>query len=83
MVPTNRPVDSLTACMELALETRIPLIVICSKLVQYGEVIDMAADAGVKAYALDLPVQPANPRGAHFRNFVGRRTRGRQLSDDS
>jgi hypothetical protein len=61
VVPTNRPVDSLTACMGLALETCIPLIVICSKLVQYGEVIDMATDAGVKAYALDLPANPPGP----------------------
>jgi hypothetical protein len=47
--------------MELALDTRIPLIVICSKLVQYSEVIDMATDAGVKAYALDLPANPPGP----------------------
>ena len=66
VVPTDRPVDSLTACMELALETRITLIVICSKLVQYDEVIDMAVDAGVKACALDLPVHPANPPGPIF-----------------
>jgi len=60
VVPTNRPVQSLTACMELARETDIPLIVVCSKLVQYGQVIDVASDAGVKAYALDLGTQLGN-----------------------
>ena len=63
VVPTNRPVESLTACMQLARETGIPLIVICSRLVRREEVIALAATAAVRAYALDLPMHPANPLG--------------------
>jgi hypothetical protein len=66
VVPTNRPVESLTACMALARETDVPLIVICSKLVNRGEVIDMAAAGGVQAYAFDLLDSPANPLGITF-----------------
>ena len=66
VVPTNRRAKSLTACMRLARQTRIPLIVICSKMVRRREVIDMANRVGVKAYALDLPPHPANPLGITF-----------------
>jgi glycosyltransferase involved in cell wall biosynthesis len=66
VVPTNRPVESLTACMALAREADVPLIVICSKLVNQGEVKDMAAAEGVQAYAFDLPDSPANPLGITF-----------------
>lgn len=61
VVPTHREVDSLTPSMQLARETRIPLIVVCSKLVNQHQVIKMATDAGVKAYALDWPPYRVNP----------------------
>jgi hypothetical protein len=67
LVPTNRRAESLTACMQLARETRIPLIVICSKLVQSREVIGMAEAVGIKAYALDLPTDHPIPPGITFR----------------
>jgi hypothetical protein len=66
VVPTNRRVDSLTACMRLVRETRIPLVVVCSKLVRHRQVIQMATDVGVKAYAVDWPPYPANPIGINF-----------------
>ena len=66
VVPTNRRVKSLNACMQLARETRIPLIVICSKLVQADQVIGMAEVAGIKAYALDLPTDLSSPPGIKF-----------------
>lgn len=61
VVPTHRQVDSLSACMQLARETGIPLVVVCSKLVSQHQVIKMATDVGVKAYALDWPSYSANP----------------------
>ena len=64
LVPTNRRAESLTDCMKLALETRLPLIVICSKLVRSHEIIRMAEDVGVEAYALDLPADGLVPRGS-------------------
>jgi hypothetical protein len=66
VVPTNRPVASLTPCMGLARETHIPLVVLCSKMVRSHQVIKMATDVGVKAYALDWPPHPANPLGIKF-----------------
>jgi glycosyltransferase involved in cell wall biosynthesis len=66
VVPTNRRVDWLTACMEVARETRIPLVVVCSKLVRQRQAIKMAAEVGVKAYALDWPPYPTNPLGITF-----------------
>lgn len=66
VVPTSRPVTSLTGCMELAHATCIPLIVVCSKLVQSSQVVNMVEDGGIKAYALDLPAQPVNPLGITF-----------------
>jgi hypothetical protein len=61
VVPTHRQADSLSACMQLARETGIPLVVVCSKLVSQQQVIRMAASAGVKAYALDWPSYRVNP----------------------
>lgn len=52
--------------MRLARETRIPLVVVCSKLVRRRQVIKMATDEDVKAYALDWPPYPANPLGINF-----------------
>lgn len=52
--------------MQLARETRIPLVVVCSKLVRQRQVIRMATDVGVKAYALDWPPYPTNPLGINF-----------------
>jgi hypothetical protein len=66
VVPTNRQVDSLTGCMQLARETRTPLVVVCSKLVNQHQVIEMAMGIGVTAYALDLPPYPASPLGITF-----------------
>jgi len=62
IVPTNRRAESLTACMQLGRATSIPLIVICSKLVRSHEVIRMAEDIRIKAYALDLPADGLTPR---------------------
>lgn len=53
-------------CIGLALETDIPLIVICSKRVDRHQVIDVATRANVKAFALDLRPHPANPLGIPF-----------------
>jgi hypothetical protein len=61
VVPTHRQAHSLAACMQLARETRIPLVVVCSKLVRRDQVITMATDVGVKAYALDWPPYRVNP----------------------
>ena len=61
--PTGRSAQRLHG---LALETEIPLIVVCSKRVHKHQVIDMAAERNVKAYALDLPPHPANPLGISF-----------------
>ena len=47
----------------LALETGIPLIVVCSKRVDRHQVTAMATRANVEAFALDLPSHPANPLG--------------------
>jgi hypothetical protein len=61
VVPTNRRVKSLRACIGLALRTSIPLIVICSKRVDKDEVIQAAKRKNVKVFALNLPPHPANP----------------------
>jgi hypothetical protein len=66
VVPTHRRVDSLTACMKLARETRIPLVVVCSKLIRQRQAIKMATEVGVKAYALDWPLYPTNPLRINF-----------------
>ena len=47
--------------MQLARETGIPLVVVCSKLVRQHQVIKMATSVGVKAYALDWPSYSVNP----------------------
>jgi hypothetical protein len=67
VVPTNRPAQSLASCMQLALETRIPLIVICSKLARSAEVIGTAETLAIEAYALDLPAHGSVPWGIAFR----------------
>lgn len=61
VVPTNRRVDSLDFCISLARETRIPLIVICSKRVTKDEVIAAASGPGVEVYAVDLPMDSDTP----------------------
>ena len=66
VVPTNRPVESLTVCMRLAREARIPLVVVCSRRAHHHQVIDMAVSADLKVYALDSPLYPANPLGINF-----------------
>lgn len=62
-MPTNRPVASLRDCFGLALDTAIPLIVVCSKRVDKDQVIDAATWANVEVFAVDLPPYPANPLG--------------------
>jgi hypothetical protein len=64
LVPTYRPVGWLDHCVDLALRTRIPLVVVCSKDVHQREVVDMASRANIEAFALDLP--SANPLGITF-----------------
>ncbi len=61
LVPTNRLVESLSDCMALALETAIPLIVVCSKRVKKYQVIDAARRENVEVFAVDLPSHLANP----------------------
>ena len=61
MVPTNRRVKSLRACIGLAVRTAIPLIVVCSKRVDKDEVIRAAERRNVKVLAVNLPPHPANP----------------------
>jgi glycosyltransferase involved in cell wall biosynthesis len=60
MVPTNRPVEFLDDCIRLASETSIPLIVVCSKRVKKGQVIDAAAQRNAEVFAVDLPSQQTN-----------------------
>jgi hypothetical protein len=59
-VPTNRPVEMLRDCIGLALETAIPLIVVCSKRVDKDQVINAARRENVHAFAVDLPPDHAN-----------------------
>jgi len=47
--------------MGLALETAIPLIVVCSKRVKKHQVIDVARRENVEVFAVDLPLYPTNP----------------------
>ena len=61
LVPTNRPVEFLRACIGLAQQTAIPLIVVCSKRVNKREVIEAAERENVEVFAVDLPEYPANP----------------------
>jgi glycosyltransferase involved in cell wall biosynthesis len=61
LVPTNRTVGSLSACIGLAQQTAIPLIVVCSKRVNGWQVIEAAARENVEVFAVDLPEYPANP----------------------
>jgi hypothetical protein len=61
LVPTNRPAGMLRDCLSLAVETAVPLIVICSKRTNTRQVIDAAAQENVEVFAVDLPPPPANP----------------------
>jgi hypothetical protein len=68
LVPTNRPVEYLTACIGLTQQTAIPLIVVCSRRVNKSQVIEVARRANVDVIAVDLPQHPANPlEGISFR----------------
>jgi glycosyltransferase involved in cell wall biosynthesis len=60
VVPTNRPVESLGDCLELASRAAIPLIVACSKRVDRYQVIKAAAERNVEVYAVDMPPDPAS-----------------------
>lgn len=64
VVPTNRPVEFLRDCVDLARETTIPLIVVCSKRVTKSRVVDATKGERVQGFAVDLPRPPANPLGA-------------------
>jgi hypothetical protein len=61
LVPTNRPVGMLSECIGLALDTSIPLIVVCSKRVNKDQVINEARRKNVEVFAVDLPPHPTNP----------------------
>jgi hypothetical protein len=61
LVPTNRRVEFLSACISLAQQTTIPLIVVCSKRVNKWQVIEAVERENVKVFAVDLPEYPANP----------------------
>ena len=61
LVPTNRPVIMLSDCIDLALDTSIPLIVVCSKRVNKYQVVEEARRKNVEVFAVDLPPYPANP----------------------
>lgn len=56
LVPTHRPVTRLRSCIDLARETRTPLIAVCSGLAAKKEVIQLADATGIQAFALDLPL---------------------------
>jgi hypothetical protein len=64
IVPTYRPVSHLDFCIGLALRTRIPLLAVCSKEVHGREVVEVASQVGIEAFAIDLP--SANPFGIAF-----------------
>lgn len=66
LVPTNRPVKNLNFCIKLALKTQVPLIVVCSKKVTQDQVKEIATQADVEAFAVDLPPHPVNPLGISF-----------------
>lgn len=61
VVPTHRPVKCLRDCIDLARETAIPLIVVCSKRVAKDQVVDATAGEEVEGFAVELPWPPANP----------------------
>ncbi len=63
VVPTNRPVEFLRDCLDLARKTTIPLIVVCSKRVTKSRVVDATTGEKVAGFAVDLPRYPANPLG--------------------
>ena len=63
LVPTNRPVEQLGFSLGLARETRLQVIVVCSKRVTQDEVIAAASATDVEVCAVDLPVHSAAPLG--------------------
>jgi glycosyltransferase involved in cell wall biosynthesis len=66
-VPTNRSVEFLNACIGLAHETAVPLIVVCSRRVNKNQVVEAASRENVEVFAVDLPQYPANPlKGISF-----------------
>lgn len=66
LVPTNRPVEFLSASIHLAGETAIPLIVVCSKRVNKDQVVEVARRAHAEVFAVDLPPHPAQLKGTSF-----------------
>jgi hypothetical protein len=68
LVPTHRPVNRLWSGIDLARRTHTPLIVVCSGQVRQKEVIDLAAQANVETFALDLP--PGNPLVIDFKTSM-------------
>src|SRR5215469_7102743 len=61
VVPTNRPVEFLSACISLAQDAHVPLIVVCSRRVNKNQVIEVAGRENVEVFAVDLPQYPVNP----------------------
>ena len=61
VVPTHRPVGFLSTCIGLAQQTGVPLIVVCSRMVSKSQVVEVARQANVEVFAVDLPQHPSNP----------------------
>jgi hypothetical protein len=61
LVPTNRQVETLQASFDLASQTSIPLIVVCSKRVDKDQVIKVAMRDNVEVFAVDFPQHPVFP----------------------
>lgn len=56
--PIYRSPSSLEDCINLAVRTRIPLVVVCSKDVNRFDVLDHTSQANIEVYAIDLPEPP-------------------------
>ena len=70
VVPTHRPAKRLRASIDLARRTRRPLIVMCSRAVRQADVIRRANEAGIEAFAFNMPAW--QPAGDRLRHLAGR-----------
>ena len=68
VVPTHRPVKRLRASIDLARRTGLPLIVMCSRAIRHDEAIIEANEAGIEAFAFDMPA--GNPLAIDFTTSV-------------
>ena len=64
VVPTHRPAKRLRASIDLARRISRPLIVMCSRAVRQDDVIRRADEAGIEAFAFNMPV--GNPLEIDF-----------------